>query len=45
MIFSTSKSAEHIAQFIFLISEAQRNFRNEFLASVEVQRNFAIAER
>ena len=30
---------------IFLISEAQRNFRNELFHSVEAQRNFAIAER
>ena len=29
---------------IFLISEAQRNFRNEFFDSVEAQRNSAIAE-
>ena len=33
------------AQFNFLISEAQRNFRNELFASVEAQRNYAIAER
>ena len=32
-------------QFIFLISEAQRNFRNELFDSVEAQRNYAIAER
>ena len=31
--------------WIFLISEAQRNFRNELFDSVEVQRNSAIAER
>ena len=30
---------------IFLISEAQRNFRNELFDSVEEQRNSAIAER
>ena len=30
---------------IFLLSEAQRNFRNELFDSVEAQRNFAIAER
>ena len=29
----------------FLISEAQRNFRNELFYSVEAQRNSAIAER
>ena len=32
-------------QFNFLISEAQRNFRNKFFDSVETQRNSAIAER
>ena len=30
---------------IFLISEALRNFRNEFYDSVNAQRNSAIAER
>ena len=30
---------------IFLLSEVQRNFRNEFFDSVEAQRNSAIAER
>ena len=30
---------------IFLISEAQRNFRNELLHSAKAQRNSAIAER
>ena len=30
---------------IFLISEAQRNFRNELFDSVEAQRNSAIVER
>ena len=30
---------------IFLISEAQRNFRIELFDSVEAQRNSAIAER
>ena len=29
---------------VFLISEAQRNFRNELFDSVEAQRNSAIAE-
>ena len=33
------------AQFNFLLSEAQRNFRNELFDSVEAQRNSAIAER
>ena len=31
--------------WFFLISEAQRNFRNELFHSVEAQRNSAIAER
>ena len=30
---------------IFVLSEAQRNFRNELFDSAEVQRNSAIAER
>ena len=30
---------------IFLISEAQRSFRNEFFHSVKAQRNSAIAEQ
>ena len=30
---------------IFLLSEAQRNFRNEIFDSVEAQRNPAIVER
>ena len=30
---------------IFLISEAQRNFRNRLFDSVEAQRNSAIANR
>ena len=30
---------------MFLISEAQRNYRNQVFASVEAQRNSAIAER
>ena len=30
---------------IFLIFEAQRNFRNDLYDSVEVQHNFAITER
>ena len=30
---------------IFLISEAQRNFRNRLFDSVEAQRNSAIADR
>ena len=31
--------------FIFLISEAKHNFRNELFESVKVQRNSAIVER
>ena len=34
-----------MSNLIFLISEAQRNFRNELFDSVEAQRNSAIAER
>ena len=30
---------------IFLISKAQRNFRNELFDSVEAERNYAIAKR
>ena len=45
MIFLTSKSAAQNAQFIFLISEAQRNFRNKLFDSVITQRNSAITER
>ena len=46
----TSKAQRNKAQrkmpnLIFLLSEAQRNFRNEFYDSVEAQRNSAIAER
>ena len=33
-----------MCDLIFLISEAQRNFRNELFDSVEAQRNSAIAE-
>ena len=44
-IFLNSKSAAQNAQFDFLISEAQRNFRNDFFDSFELQRNSAIAER
>ena len=31
--------------FIFLTSEAQRNFRNELFRATEAQRNFEIAEQ
>ena len=34
-----------MCNWIFLISEAQCNFRNELFDSVEAQRNSAIAER
>ena len=34
-----------MCNLIFLLSEAQRNFRNELFDSVEAQRNSAIAER
>ena len=34
-----------MCNFIFLISEVQRNFRNELFDSVEAQCNSAIAER
>ena len=40
----TSKSAAQNAQYIFVISEALCNFRNELFDSVEAQRNSAIAE-
>ena len=43
-IFLTSKSTVQNAQFNFLLSKAQRNFRNELFDSVEAQRNPAIAE-
>ena len=44
-IFVISKSAAQNAQFIFLLFEAQRNFRNELVDSVEAQRSSAIAQR
>ena len=44
-IFLTCKSVTQNAPFIFLISEAQRNFRNKFFDSVEAHRNYAIEER
>ena len=34
-----------MCHLFFLISEAQRNFRNKFFNSVEAHRNSAIAER
>ena len=44
-MFLTTKSAAQHAQFGFLISEAQRNFRDELFDSVEAQHNSAIVER
>ena len=43
-LFNQQNAAQNV-QFNFLISEAQRNFRNELFNSVEAQRNSAIAER
>ena len=40
--FQTAKAQRNL---IFLLSEAQRNFRNELFNSVEAQHNSAIAER
>ena len=34
-----------MCNLIFLLSEAQRNFRNQLFDSVEAQRNSAFAER
>ena len=39
------KAQRKMRDLIFLISEAQRNFRNELFDSVEAQHNSAIAER
>ena len=46
-IFSTDlvKEQRKMCCLIFLISEAQCNFRNELFYSVEAQRNSAIAKR
>ena len=43
--FQTVKAERKLCNLIFLISEAQRNFRNELNDSVEAQHNSAIAER
>ena len=43
--FQPVKVQRKMRNFIFLISEAQCNFRNELFDSVEAQRNSAIAER
>ena len=37
--FQPVQALRKIRNLIFLISEAQRNFRNELIDSVEVQRN------
>ena len=39
------KAQRKMRDLIFLISEAQRNFRNELFDSVEVQHDSAIAEQ
>ena len=39
------KAQRKMRDLIFLISEAQRNFRNELFDSVEAQHDSAIAER
>ena len=39
-----SKAQHKMSNLIFCISEAQRNLRNEFFDSVEVQNNSPIAE-
>ena len=44
-IFSTSKSAAQNLQLIFIVSEAQRNFRYELFDSVKAQHNTAIVKR
>ena len=43
--FQPVKTQCKMRNLIFLISEAQRNFRNELFDSIEAQRNSAIAER
>ena len=43
--FQPVKAQRQMRHLIFLISEAQLNFRNELFDSVEVQRNSATAER
>ena len=42
--FQPIKSQSKMCNLIFLISEMQRNFRNELFDSVEAQSNSAIAE-
>ena len=43
--FQPVKALRKLRNLFFLISEAQRNFRNELFDSVDAQRNSAIAER
>ena len=43
--FQPVKEQRKLRNLFFLISEAQRNFRNELFDSVDAQRNSAIAER
>ena len=43
--FPLVKEQRKMRNLIFLISEAQPNFRNELFDSVEAERNYAIAER
>ena len=43
--FQPVKAQRKLCKLIFLISKAQRNFRNELFDSVEAQHNSAIAER
>ena len=43
--FQPVKAQRKMRNLIFLLSEAQCNFRNELFDSVEVQRNSAIVER
>ena len=43
--FQPAKAQRKMLNLIFLLSEAQRNFRNELFDSVEAQRHSAIVER
>ena len=45
MIFSPVKAQRYVRKLIFVISEAQCNFRNELSGSVEAQRNSAIVKQ
>ena len=42
--FQPANTKRKMCNLIFLISKAQRNFRNELFDSIEAQSNFAIAE-